>query len=641
MAIVDGCTATGSAAVDADYRDVIRAFGEVAAEGGQARDIDELLHSIARKICELLGVARASVYLRDERGCFRGQIAHAGSDIDARVKRLVAGVESDRFTREILASKRPVVVSNVLDDPRPIRSTMREWGVVSMLGIPMVVHDEVIGILFVDDVEHAHVFSSGVCEVGLAFAELAAVAIEQAQGAARLRASVEKVVRQNQRLRRVAELDDRLAALAADGVSVRGIVEAIADLTGKPVSFHDSVGNRRALATPAAADGMAPRLLDPACSGHPEVREALAKLDRSRPAIVPPILGAGLGHRHLLVPVTVAGRLHGHLVVMEAGSRLSSLDVHVAGRAARILALELSAEQRAAAAECDIRASLVSDLIRGEREADALRRRGDFLGVDLDTPHVFCLVAGLPSSEDAVPPAAVLLEALADLGRGAPVLSTTVSAGTAAILPIDASLSPRAAIVAVKAAVHDALADIGADLRLAVALSSVVTGPGGYVHAAVESEQVLRCVERLAGAEGPWLLSADDLGAGRLMLASAGTEEIDRFARDALGPMCDEDEPMSDLLSTLQVFFESSRSVRGSAVVLDVHENTIRYRLARIHELTGLDVASNSDHQMTAQIALRVLQLQGRLPWRLVDEQSDTVDPVHGSEPRAMAVVGA
>jgi sugar diacid utilization regulator len=641
MAIANVRAATRSTAVDVDYREVIHAFGEVAAGGGHVRDMDELLHAIAGKLCELLGVSRASVYLRDERGCFRGQIGHAGSDIDARVKRLVAGVESDRFTREIVASKRPVVVSNVLDDPRPIRSTMREWGVVSMLGIPMIAHDEVIGILFVDDVEHAHVFSSGVCEVGLAFAELAAVAIEQAQGAARLRASVEKVIRQNQRLRRAAELDDRLAALAADGVSARGIVEAIADLTAKPVSFHDSAGNRRALASAGGGDGMVPRLLDPAFNEHPEVREALAKLDRSRAAIVAPILGAGLGHRHLLVPVKTAERLHGHLVVMEAGSRLSSLDVHVAGRAARILALELSAEQRAAAAESDIRASLLSDLVRGERDADALRRRGDFLGVDLDTPHVFCLLAGLPSSEQATPPAAVLLDALADLGHDVPVLSTTVSAGTAAILPIDASLSPRSAIVAVKSAIHDALVRAGAEAGLAVGLSSAVTTPGGYIQAAVEAEQVLRCVERLAGADGPWLLSADDLGAGRLMLASVGTDEAERFARDALGPMCEETEPMSDLLSTLQVFFESSRSVRGSAVVLDVHENTIRYRLARIHELTGLDVASNSDHQMTAQIALRVLQLQGRRPWRLVDEPLSAEESVAGSESRVMAAVGA
>jgi DNA-binding PucR family transcriptional regulator len=54
--------------------------------------------------------------------------------------------------------------------------------------------------------------------------------------------------------------------------------------------------------------------------------------------------------------------------------------------------------------------------------------------------------------------------------------------------------------------------------------------------------------------------------------------------------------------------------VRRSAQALDVHENTIRYRLSRIQELTGLDVASSSDDQLTAQTALLILRIEGRLP---------------------------
>ncbi|MDT2004046.1 PucR family transcriptional regulator [Rhodococcus opacus] len=67
----------------------------------------------------------------------------------------------------------------------------------------------------------------------------------------------------------------------------------------------------------------------------------------------------------------------------------------------------------------------------------------------------------------------------------------------------------------------------------------------------------------------------------------------------------------NDLLRTLQEFFESGRSVRETAVRLDVHENTVRHRLGRVHDLTGLDVAANSNDQLSAQTALLILRLQG------------------------------
>src|ERR1700722_5648717 len=277
-----------------------QAAGRVAGSREDTPDLDELLHLIARKVCELLGVARASVYLRDERGDFRGQVGHGEANIDPRVKRLVAGVAGDRFTRAILASKQPVVISNVPNDPRPLRATMREWGVMSMLGIPMILHDEVIGILFVDDGENAHVFSASAHEIGLAFAELAAVAVAQAQGAARLWGSVETVIRQSHRLRRAAALDDRLNELSAEGAGVRRVVEVVAELTGRPACFHDARGNRLALATPAATGEVTPRLLGGAHRRHPDVEAALAKADGPGAVVVDPILETGLVHRHLL-----------------------------------------------------------------------------------------------------------------------------------------------------------------------------------------------------------------------------------------------------------------------------------------------------------------------------------------------------
>ena len=115
----------------------------------------------------------------------------------------------------------------------------------------------------------------------------------------------------------------------------------------------------------------------------------------------------------------------------------------------------------------------------------------------------------------------------------------------------------------------------------------------------------MRCLTNLAATTDIATLAANDLGAGRLFLAAADRGDADRFARDTLGPLLDAEDPkVADLLSTLQVFFEAARSVRQTAVRLAVHENTIRYRLSRVAELTGLDVAGNAEHQLAIQVAL-------------------------------------
>jgi sugar diacid utilization regulator len=584
-------------------------------------ELDQVLHLIASKICQFLDVSRCSVYLRDERGQFRGQVAHARSNVDARIKRLVAGVESDRFTREIVASKQPVTLANVKDDPRPVRSTMREWGVVSMLGIPMVFHDEVIGILFVDDEDGGHVFSPHDREVGVAFAEFAAVTVAQAAESEELRSHAKVVRSENTKLLRAAALDQRLDTLVGEDGSVRGIVAAVAELTGKPAAFHDHAGTVRARTIPNAADGVPPRLLGPAWRTHPQVAAVLADAESNRPVLVGPLQVAGTELRLLIVPVAVGGAPHGHLVLFEVPGQFLGQDAHVARRGARMLAAELLAEERAAAAEYDARAALVKDLLAGDRDPDALRRRGDFVGVDLDRPHLICMVAARSHEPAAIAAVADTVHLLGDAEHGEPVLVGDLGERTPVVLALDPAETAdlRTGIAAISRRVETALAELPGRTAPLLALSGVISGPADFARAAEESAQVLECMRRFGGDHGPLVLSVDELGAGRLMLASTDPAAAERFVEDALGPILREDPSLDVLLMTLQVFFECTRSARASAAALSVHENTVRYRLARIEAETGLDIAADSDAQLTAQVALRILQLRGRLPWRVLD----------------------
>ena len=124
---------------------------------------------------------------------------------------------------------------------------------------------------------------------------------------------------------------------------------------------------------------------------------------------------------------------------------------------------------------------------------------------------------------------------------------------------------------------------------------------------------MVECIRRFSPAGGPALFTADELGVGSLLLSSSDSEAVASFAEETVGELVRE-HSKADLLTTLCSFFENMGSIRGSAAALDVHENTIRYRLSRVEELTGLAIMHDPDAQLRARLSLLVLLLQGRLP---------------------------
>ena len=66
----------------------------------------------------------------------------------------------------------------------------------------------------------------------------------------------------------------------------------------------------------------------------------------------------------------------------------------------------------------------------------------------------------------------------------------------------------------------------------------------------------------------------------------------------------------TSLLDTLERYLSERRSVIESARALYVHPNTLRQRLGRIEDLTGLDL--NEDDLLSLELAIKVARLHGR-----------------------------
>lgn len=596
------------------YKAAMAAFAEIATGLNDELPLDALLHMVCAKLCLLLEIERCSLYLKDaESGLFRGRVAHYKLDVDDVIQRYVAGVPADGLTREILETKEAVLIADAQRDPRPVRSQMRRWGVRSMFGVPMIARGEVIGLAFLDNAADPYPYTAEQRELAQVFANLGASAIVQAEARVRLRANLGMITRQNELLRRLSAANDRLTAIVLEGASGLGdLARTISELAGNPCLIVDGAGRRLA----EAGQGPVVSPFDPERRAHPLVREELAALGEKRAAMLGPVATAGLSHRRIVAKVTARGEAWGHLVIEERNHVLGRLEMATAERAATAIALEWDATRRGAELELDLRRALVSELVRGGEDTSALERRSDRLGVDLFLPHAVIVLAG---REDAVrPPTSTALAAALAAQRlpgltEAPVLAAEVEDDVTLVVELGGG---AAATATLGPALATAVAGLGAEGELLAGVSTVCMGPADYPRAHFEASQIVGLLREHSRprAGGVRALSSEELGSGRLLLTSHDREQLDAFLRDVLGGLLDGEDPkMASLLETVACYFRTGSSTGRTAAALDIHENSVRNRLARAAELTGLDLVGDGEARLQLQLAVQGLQLRAAL----------------------------
>jgi sugar diacid utilization regulator/GAF domain-containing protein len=603
----------GKRASSIGYPAVVSAFADIAAAITDKTELDPLLHLVAKRLCELIGIRRCGVYLRDEDGAFRGRVVHSTIDIDATIKRYTPGIEADGLTREILATGGPVLIRNAQSDPRPVRATMRRWDVRSILGVPMIMGGEVIGLFFLDNEEERHEYSPEEQDLCSTFSSLAAVAISQVRLMAEVRATLNTTAQQNAILRRAAALEDRLTNLVLEGADLAGIAAALSEETQRSCAIHNA--DFKVLATARPEGATDPAMVDYAHPGAAAVRAELEQLTARRPNVVGPFPAFGYSRRCLVARVKSGKDDWGYVTLVEGTKGFNTRDMLAARRIATVIALELSGRGRADAADRYATEAFTRDLLESSDDPKTLARRADYHGFRVAEPHAVILLA-VPDAD----PSSDLATRVADVfDREEPQLRPTrarLGRGRCAIVvELPAADSNAEALKMLRRKTVDLVGRVGTGESITASISDPILCLAEFPEMLKRTAEVSNCISTFAAPGRPHVLSVADVGAGLFLLATADREESDRFVARSIGPLLSSEEPgMSDLLTTLRSFFASSRSVRQSAAALEVHENTIRYRLGRIEALTGLDVAASADDQLTAQLAMLILRLEDRLP---------------------------
>ena len=141
-------------------------------------------------------------------------------------------------------------------------------------------------------------------------------------------------------------------------------------------------------------------------------------------------------------------------------------------------------------------------------------------------------------------------------------------------------------------------------------MSSVCQGEASFAAGFAEAHEALLGTVVLSGT--PSVLAYDELGAYKYLLRVALDGGIRDPTVDAVGKLAEYDSQRgAQLVATLEEFLGRHGSISATSEALYVHPNTLRQRLRRIGELSGLDL--RRDDWLGIEIAVKMVKLQEAL----------------------------
>jgi signal transduction histidine kinase len=140
-------------------------------------EVEELLRVLLPRIRDILGADTCAVLLLDEET--DELVARAAVGIEEEVEAGVRIPVGGGFAGRVAAAKRPIVLDDV-DEAEVLNPILREKGIKSMLGVPLLVAGSVIGVLHVGTL-HRREFDDDDVDLLQLAADRAAVAIDHAR----------------------------------------------------------------------------------------------------------------------------------------------------------------------------------------------------------------------------------------------------------------------------------------------------------------------------------------------------------------------------------------------------------------------------------------------------------------------------
>jgi PucR family transcriptional regulator, purine catabolism regulatory protein len=428
------------------------------------------------------------------------------------------------------------------------------------------------------------------------------------------------------RLKRSIDIHRRFTELVLDGKGVKEICATLAELLESAVVIEDASFHLLAHAGGAGdphrketiqRQGTPQRVLF-----DPQVQRMLREVEATRgPVKVPAFPHVGMSRERLIAPILAANQVLGYISVLDHPPHNEELAFMAIEQAALVLALAVAKERELSEVEGRVRGEFLEDLLHGTYgEEAAAQRRARHLGYPLHGNHIVMLVdiddfrgfiGSRQVSEDAIQ--ALKREFLrrvtgvvrSSYGRA---LVQGRSDSVAALLPVGTEPGDyQARGHALGLQIRENISDWKPGFTVSVGFSGPAEAPSGL---AAAQREVISVMDSLARFKR-WgqVVAVPELGLTGL-LAAVTDERLVDYTRRHLGPLVEHDAARKgSLVPTLRAYLETGEQ-QEAAKRLRVHPNTLRYRLDRIREISGVDL-EDPETRLNMAVALRVQALLG------------------------------
>lgn len=408
---------------------------------------------------------------------------------------------------------------------------------------------------------------------------------------------------------RAMEIQRQLTRLVAENRELSSLLQVIARATAKPVVVHDDAG--------VLMEQVYPSVGKRTVTGRSLVQslpytQFQKWLEKESPSMQGIIVQSPIGYTTVL---KVEKRIAGYLSLVEKNDDIDDFDRLVLVYGADVCAIEMAKTRAIASAVEQARGDWVQMWLSGTPgDEDLLTTRAQQSGFEPHSTFVTVVFRTVTEGSQTMPLDSLISLVRDDFTRRqlAGAVGQYVDV-IVALYPLDSANDLKR----VRSHVEELRAQMATRTPsglVAAGISRPMQGLQGLRDAYREAKDAVSIALELGDREKSTFYG--DLKLYQLLLAlkDRSLPHLKRFHHEILGPLLEHDSrKQSDLIRTLEGFFNANGNLAKAAENLDVHRNTLVYRLERIAELTELDL-DDADNRLILHLALKIERVLATIP---------------------------
>ncbi len=319
----------------------------------------------------------------------------------------------------------------------------------------------------------------------------------------------------------------------------------------------------------------------------------------------------------VMVPILIRNNVHGHMVVFGTHRRITNFDILNLESASAIIALEFLKRISVQEVENKYKAEFFEDLISlDERRKEKAIERANYYRLQRDawysviTIHLDEAAASQNSAEELSQTLGrmIYLIDISCRSEDRIYLIANKGANVNILFMWDDAQSYEREIRQVADSIDRLLEQKIGSLDFRIGIGRVCRGIDSAWHSLQDAE---KAVEAARAYVDERIVEFEKLGIYKIFCQDHLKEELQSFYGSTLRDLVEYDRKRdTELVKTLQVYFDTNGNLKRMSELLFTHYNTILYRINRIQEITAKNLESEHD-RYGLQTALKIMNILG------------------------------